>query len=479
MHKPIHINNLSFSLPHKTCFHDFSTPIYHGNRIAIIGRNGSGKTSLLNLLNGTLQTSDGTIDCDKAIIFGYVPQVIESTDSLSGGQRFHKALTQALSLDPQVLLLDEPTNHLDQQNRKKLMRMLQSYAGTLIIVSHDTELLRHCVNTLWHIDNAQVRIFHGAYDDYIDDLHHHRASVEHTIAHLNKQKKTQHDALMKEQTRAAKRKAKGERSIHQRKWPTIVSVAKMNRAKETTGRIKSAIHDRKQALAEQLDELRLPEIILPSFSISAMDIREQVIISIHDASVGYLNQEPVLQHIYLSIHSNKRIAIEGNNGSGKSTLMKAILDNAQVIKTGHWFAPKQNDIGYLDQHYGTLCPGKTVLASIADYRPDWSHLELRRHLNDFLFRKNEEVYMAMSALSGGEKARLSLAQIAASTPKLLLLDEITNNLDLETKEHVIQVLRAYPGAILCISHDRDFLKAIQVDDFYYIADGALIQKERL
>ena len=105
--------------------------------------------------------------------------------------------------------------------------------------------------------------------------------------------------------------------------------------------------------------------------------------------------------------------------------------------------------------------------------PHWSYAEIRRHLNDFLFRKNEEVNARVHQLSGGEKARLSLAQIGAKTPKLLILDEITNNLDLETRAHVIQVLKNYPGALIVISHDEEFLKDIGICDQYQIEHGHL------
>ena len=145
-------------------------------------------------------------------------------------------------------------------------------------------------------------------------------------------------------------------------------------------------------------------------------------------------------------------------------MIKAILDNESVIKSGNWHTPKVSDIGYLDQHYGTLSAEKTVLETIAELVPTWTHIEVRRHLNDFLFRKNEEVNALVRTLSGGEKARLSLAQIAAKTPKLLILDEITNNLDLETKEHVTQVLKAYPGAMIVISHEADFLEEIGINE---------------
>ena len=154
----------------------------------------------------------------------------------------------------------------------------------------------------------------------------------------------------------------------------------------------------------------------------------------------------------------------GDNGSGKSTILKGILGDAKIFRNGTWYVPRSANIGYLDQHYATLNPEISVLESIAELVPTWSHIEIRRHLNDFLFRKNHETNILVKYLSGGEKARLSLAIIAAKTPSLLLLDEITNNLDLESREHVIEVLYNYPGAMIVISHDDDFLNAIGVED---------------
>lgn len=464
MHKPIQIKNLELSFLHKTCFDDFSVQVPYGSRIAIIGRNGCGKTTLLKILLGMVEPTSGTVLRPADVIIGFAPQVVEEFDSLSGGQRLNAAVTRCLSLDPNVLLLDEPTNHLDRHNRKSLMRMLQSYPGTVIVVSHDTELLRHCIDKLWHIDGGQIRVFSGNYDDYMREIRNCRSSLEQEITRLDRQKKNMHHALMKEQKRAAKSKAKGEKSIHQRKWPTVVSAAKAGRAQETSGRKKSAIDHKKQDLIEQLSTLRLPEIIVPNFSLNSADVGDRTIVSISDGSIGYAKQGPLLQKISLSIGSRDRIAIQGDNASGKSTLIKAIMDDAGVIKSGNWYVPKIGDIGYLDQHYGTLSSEKTVLETIAEWMPSRSHIDIRRHLNDFLFRKNEEVHALVSTLSGGEKARLSLAQIAAYTPKLLILDEITNNLDLQTKEHVAQVLKAYPGAMIIISHDEDFIEEIGVNE---------------
>jgi ATPase subunit of ABC transporter with duplicated ATPase domains len=162
------------------------------------------------------------------------------------------------------------------------------------------------------------------------------------------------------------------------------------------------------------------------------------------------------------------LLLSGDNGSGKTTLIRAILGDEAVFKTGSWQVLKREGIGYLDQHYSTLDSQKTVIEMIQNTVPNWPHSEIRKHLNEFLFKKNEEVHTKVADLSGGEKARLSLAQIAAVTPKLLILDEITNNLDLETREHVIQVLKEYPGGMLVVSHDNDFLSAIDVSSRYCI-----------
>lgn len=465
-HKPISCHNVGLSFPQKVCFEGFTIQVHPGGHIAIIGQNGSGKTTLLKMLQGCIEPSQGEIYVPDGVVFSYVPQVIEEFESLSGGQRFNKALTQALALNPDVLLLDEPTNHLDVNNRRSLMRMLGAYRGTLIVVSHDVELLRNCVDNLWHIHDGKVHIFSGNYDDYIGEISIKRLAIEEEFARLDRQKKDIHQALMKEQLRAKNSRLRGEKHIRERKWPTLVSDAKARRAAETSGRKKSAISHTKQDLTERLSELRLPEIIKPKFSLTASGGGSKTLVSIQDGVCGY--KEPILQGVNLSLCSQERMAIRGDNGSGKTTLIRAILGDPSVLKSGQWFTLNPADMGYLDQHYRTLDLQKMVLETIQELVPEWSHADLRTHLNDFLFRKNEEVNALVSILSGGEKARLTLAQIAAKTPKLLILDEITNNLDLETREHVIQALRDYPGAMIVISHDEDFLKAVSISSFYNI-----------
>lgn len=484
MHKTISLRNISLSFSSKNCFEDFSSSIYPGSRIAIIGRNGSGKSSLLNILRGKLYPSDGDITIPDDICIGYVPQIIHDFNDLSGGQRLNKRLSETLSQSPDLLLLDEPTNHLDKENRKSLMQMLKRYQGSLIVVSHDTELLRKCVDILWHIEpsyaqgfgdhgNNRIHEFTGSYDDYMREIKQKRASIEKELASLKQGKKETHNALMQEQKRAASSKAKGQKNMDQKKWPTIVSKSKALRAEQTSGKKKSAIDKKKRQLADQLSDLRLPEVILPKFSLSADNVSNSNLLSINGGSIGYEANKIILKDISLSLAGKERVAICGRNTSGKSTLLKAILSKDEIIKTGDWYLPRIDHIGYLDQHYSNLQPDLSVIQHIQELRPDWTEIESRRHLNDFLFRKNEEVMQIAANLSGGEKARLSLSLIAAKTPRLIILDEITNNLDLETKEHVTCVLKQYPGAMIIVSHEEDFLKNINIDHTYTIVDGRI------
>lgn len=461
-HKPITINNISLKFPHKSCFEDFNTIIQPGVKIGIIGQNGNGKSTLLSMLLEEIVLSGAA--------GGIVKQIIDEHNSLSGGEKFNKSLSEVLSQRPEVLLLDEPTNHLDIHNRRSLLRMLNSYSGTLIIVSHDEDVLRD-MDVLWHIYNGKINVFSGNYDDYKQSLLQERQGLESELYDLKKRRNAAHEDLMQEQKRASKAAEKGRKSIDQRKWPTIVSNSKFSRAQETSGNKNSAIKSRRENLLGRLQDLRLPEIITPSFSLGASKV-SGTILHISNGEAAY-SGDVVLSDINIHLYNNQRIAILGKNGSGKSTLLKAILAYKEVEVDGSWVLPQMEHIGYLDQNYSNLDFENTVIGSLAKLAPDLKHDQLRKHLNDFLFRKNEEVNAKIQYLSGGERARLSLAHIAIRAPKLLVLDEITNNLDMETKNHTIQVLSQYPGAMIVVSHDTNFLRDIGIEEFYQIENGTM------
>jgi ATPase subunit of ABC transporter with duplicated ATPase domains len=195
---PIQFKNVSLSFLEKTCFENFSTSLHDGSRVAIIGRNGSGKSTLLKMLLGEREPTSGTIEKSDRIVTAYVPQIIEHHPLLSGGEGLIEDLEEALRVNPDLLLLDEPTNHLDRQRRAYLLRLLGKYQGTVVVASHDPALLRHSVDTLWHLHDEKITIFSGRYDDYLRELKTQRYLLEEPLATLDREQKATHHALMKE-----------------------------------------------------------------------------------------------------------------------------------------------------------------------------------------------------------------------------------------------------------------------------------------
>jgi ATPase subunit of ABC transporter with duplicated ATPase domains len=221
--KPIKLHNISLQFQHKTCFEDFSTEIPCGSRIGIIGRNGSGKSTFLKAIAGRSEISEGYIGVPPEVDIGYVEQIPEGFEGLSGAQRFNASLSKALSSNPDLLLLDEPTNHLDAANRKSLLRSLQNYRGTLIVASHDTALLGSCFDILWHINEGKINVIAASYDDYMHEQKVQYNSLKKELSNLKHLKKESHLALMQEQERAKKSKAKGENKIREKTLMKIIS----------------------------------------------------------------------------------------------------------------------------------------------------------------------------------------------------------------------------------------------------------------
>lgn len=456
-HNPIYIRNIALNFSEKICFEGFSAAIHSGCRIAITGSNGQGKSLLLKIIQGLFEPSSGTVNIPNALTFAYVPQTIDDFPHLSGAERFLRALSRALALKPDILCLDEPTNHLDIKNRRSLLAMLEGIKSTLIVVSHDKALLRCHFDTLWHIEEKRVHQFSGSFDEFEKQLKAHYEARHIQKQSLKRERMQAHLDLMREQSRAKKKKAYGEKKYDGDK---LALRSAQGRGQLTANKNRKRLTEETKAINDGLS-LRLPEIIKPNFVINASIGRSnRPVISIIDGSCGY--DKPIVSAVNLQICPSEKLAVIGPNGSGKTTLARAIIGHEAISCQGMWTMPPKSQIGYLDQHYGTLDPNLSPWEAIVNEAPSWTREQGRQHLNNFLFRKNEEVNTKIAYLSGGEKARLSLAMIAVRTPALLIVDEITNNLDMRTRAHVIEILNAYPGAVLAISHDEDFLRAINV-----------------
>ncbi len=461
----ITLNNISLYFKDKTCFEGFSTVIQPRSKILIIGANGSGKSTLLNIIQGKQVPTAGKVTYSGSITFGYVPQTVTDYDTLSGGQRFNKALSQALSKHPDVLILDEPTNHLDAKNKKSLMKMIRSFQGTMLIVSHDQDIMHLHFDEIWHIEQGNITIFKGDYSTYQQASEQKEQRLILQREKLYKEKRVLAKAKQKEHERAA-----ASRKANKDERDKSLLGAMKERGSRTIGKKGKAFAEIDEKIRSGLDDTFIHKKIVTSFSLNAQKLSSsKSLVSITDGSFGY--EQPIVKHISLHMRPTEHIALLGDNGSGKSTFLKALLRMPSIVTSGQWIMPPKQEIGYLDQHYATLHPQETVMQTIQRVAPEKNDHEIRMILHQFLFIKPDEWHKKVAYLSGGEKARLSLAQIAAAHYYLLLLDEITNNVDLDTRAHIIEVLKEYPGAMIIVSHDQAFLNELSIDRTYIIENN--------
>lgn len=450
---------LGLVLPHKTCFSEFSGQLDWGCRIAIVGDNGSGKSSLLRLFAGLQSPSEGKVQIEPFLRLGHVPQVLEGDQTLSGGQRVNQALSQALAAQPDLLLLDEPSNHLDADNRRAMLRMLQHFHGALLLVTHDESWMNQLCDTLWIVADGQVQVFHGRYQDYLAERAGRHAALQRQRALLRREQQAAHQRLMQEQQRASHARQRGEKAIRERRWATVKSATKLGRGNTTAVDHRADMLTRQQALGDELARLSPGEEISPAFFLPPQARHAHgPVLQVSDGWIGH--ERVIAGPLHLVVQPGERWLLVGANGSGKSTLARALLGDTALRLGGQWLTPPRQEIGYLDQHYANLPVEQTVLATLQQTVPDWSASALRHHLSRFLFRSDGAVQTLVRCLSGGECARLSLACLAARPPQLLILDEISNNLDGRARQHVATILRDYPGTLLLISHDEALVQQL-------------------
>ncbi|SEI13085.1 ATP-binding cassette, subfamily F, member 3 [Halobacillus karajensis] len=350
-----------------------------------------------------------------------------SINSLSGGQKTRLALGKLLLTNPDVLILDEPTNHLDIDTLSWLESYLQGYQGAVVIVSHDRYFLDKIVNTVYEVAFQSSKKYHGNYSDYLKKK---EADYEHELKRFEKQQeeiKRMEDFIQKNIVRATTSK----RAQSRRK-----QLEKMDKLEKPKDDNQSAKFSFQTAKRSGNDVLKLRNYAFR-----------------YDDSKDYL-----FEHLSLDLSRGDSVALVGPNGVGKTTLLKSIIGDLEASK-GEKLIGTNVQIGYYDQEQTKLDSKKTVLNELWDDYPMKNEKDIRTILGNFLF-SGEDVLKPVSALSGGEKARLSLAKLMMKEANFLILDEPTNHLDLDSKEVLEAALVDYPGTLLFVSHDRYFINKI-------------------
>jgi len=357
----------------------------------------------------------------------------------SGGWRMRVALAAILFLEPEILLLDEPTNYLDLEGTLWLEAHLNGYPHTVLIVSHDRDLLNRAVESILHLERGKLTLYAGGYDDF------EKARREKQRLEL-KLKKKQDDQRRHIQAFIDRFKAKA------------------SKARQAQSRVKALA--KMQPIAAQVDERVVP-FLLPN----PAKIIASPLLRLESASAGYEPEKPILGNLDLRIDNDDRIALLGQNGNGKSTFAKLLAGRLKPL-SGSVFGAQKITVGYFAQHQlDDLNAAATPYDYLVQLMPEATEAQRRGKLGAFGFGAGKADTKCQN-LSGGEKARLLLALTAFHAPNLLILDEPTNHLDVDSREALIHALMEYEGAVILISHDRHLVEAT-ADRLWIVKNGTV------
>lgn len=469
------LKNVDLSFGDRTLFSNVEMYINKGDKISLVGRNGSGKSTLLKLISGIIEPDDGEIFIQPGIKISYMPQDpnlsdfetlkdaimegIPSTEEYkadilikqlnilenqspkiaSGGELRKTSLAKALINEPDILLLDEPTNHLDITAIETLEETINQFSGAVITISHDKMFLKNISKTTFWLDRGTIRRNNKGFEffeEWQDEV------IEQEI---------------KEQERLNKKIAEETEWLH--KGVTA-------RRRRNMGRLRK-LQELRKVRREQIKQTGSVNL-----QVEEADFRSKLVVHAKNISKTF-GERKLINGFTTRIIKGNKIGIVGPNGSGKTTLVK-ILTGKLKPDDGFVRIGKNLEEAYFDQNRCILDPKKTLWQTLCNegdhimVHGQWRHVIA--YLKDFLFSP-DQAHTPVSALSGGEKNRLMLASILAQQSNFLVLDEPTNDLDMDTLDLLQEVLMDYSGTILIVSHDRDFLDKIVDSVIYMPGDG--------
>lgn len=415
--------------------------VHDHQRIGLVGRNGSGKTTLLKIMAQEMVADEGVVIPNTSVEL--VPQLKRTDTTKSGGEITQTYLQGAFNNQAGLLLLDEPTTNLDVEHIEWLEKRLKEFEGALILVSHDRQFLDQLCTEMWEIEDTALQVYKGNYSNYAEQKKLARRNQQLAFEKYEKEKQQLEEAIRTKEEKAqrATKKPKNLSSSEARNKGGKVYYAKKQKKLRKAA---SAFETR----LEQLEKVSKPKE-LPPIQMDVMNeetIKNQVIIRAKDLS-GKYGDRMLWNPIDFYVRSGEKIAIIGSNGVGKTTLVKKIMHEDERI-----IVSPSIKIGYFAQNLTILDDTKTILENV-QVSSKQSETLIRTVLARMNFF-NKDVYKRVNVLSGGEKVKVSLSKIFLSDANLLVLDEPTNFLDIESLEALETLMKQYKGTIIFVTHDR-------------------------
>ncbi|MBE9461426.1 ribosomal protection-like ABC-F family protein [Dyadobacter subterraneus] len=525
------LQGVTYAHPNRdVLFGDINMIINKQEKIALIGNNGTGKSTILKILAGALTVSSGQVKTDSKPY--YVPQIFgqfndytiaqalgidakltalqeilegqvteenlslldddwaieersiealmhwnlqsfdlnQKMDTLSGGQKTKVFLAGMMIHTPEIVLLDEPSNHLDKTSRNILYDYIRTTTNTLVVVSHDITLL-NILHKVFELGKHGITVYGGNYDFYAEQKRIESEALNQDLRNKEKAFRKAREVERESVERQQKLDARGKKKQEKAGLPKISMNTFKNNAEKSTSRIRDVHTEKVDAIAQDISQLRkgLADVnkMKVDFDNSALH-KGKILVSAKDINYGYSDQMLWKNALTFQITSAERIVISGSNGSGKTTLIKMIL--GEFLPQSGILERADFKAVYIDQDYSFIDNNLSVYEQAQKFNSGiLQEHEIKIRLNRFLFTK-EYWDKPCSTLSGGEKMRLILCSLTISNqaPDMIILDEPTNNLDIQNIEILTSAIQEYSGTLLIVSHDEHFLEQIHADRFIHL-----------
>ena len=452
----ISLSNIFFGYSDNNLLDDVSFAFNGSEHVAIIGDNGSGKTTMLKLLAGDLLPDTGTVSRNASV---YMLNQINIADSKSGGEQQMFALMRAFESGADILLLDEPTNNLDTDAKQVFFNQLNSYPNGVVIVSHDRELLQQ-MDKIIELQNGKLKIYGGNYDFYLEQKQIESDTIYSKYTDTQKSIERLNNTINIAQNTRQHHEAKQQKDKNNSRRSRLEANALKGKSQQTEAKKRNIIQkkiDEQMSLQKSLSEQMRNETI--KIPMPSKPFYSKELIQIFNLCFAY-GSKKIFDNFDFTMYGGQRIRIVGKNGSGKSTLLKIICGE---LKAQSGTVKTFGKITYLNQDLSVLDKSKNIVENIMEISGCLKH-DAHMIAANFGFRGDCSMKQ-VGVLSGGELLKATLAAVlgSAEQPDLLMLDEPTNNLEIKSISILEDALNQYRGAILLVSHDEMFVKNIKID----------------